>query len=356
MGLFGGFKKKDAEAEKAQTFQSSPAMSQDEILSEVFYGIDPVEGARNNEICDRFVAKGIVDHANHTFDANTLDELSFDEFCHIYSTIGWFVENRAPHLRESAADYKRLLRKKLLARLATMPVYIIYAKVTGLPLVMPDDHFLLYTDRDCARRILETGYDWMEVHELTPESFEAAFREYFCTGYKRVVINGKSSKVNLVDIYQPQPLAEYGNLCVESCIRMIDYKQTEATIMSKAQKEGRRLTEEEMTRLNQRSWAVSISLLEDRLVLPCVEENGEVKISVPTADFSSGRRFITLFTDYSALSRCFKGLTHTATLPNLIRDQYRACKDDPSISGILINPGREEYMLTKEMLLQLPLT
>ncbi len=369
MGLFDIFKKKTAKKEEQETAaspksatapvaESAPssdsATESGDILNEKFQGFAPVTGDRNNEICDKFIAQGIEDYLNNTFDENTLNELNFDEFCHIYNTIGWFVENIAPNMKEKAASYKKFLRKKLLSRLSTFPVYTIYTTVTNLPFVAKDGSLLIYSDKKMAEVTIEnTPLDWLEIHQITPDGFKAAFCEYFCTGYKSVNINGQT-KVKIGDIYEIKPLESYGNICIEACTRMIDYKQTQAMLISKARKEERNLTEDELRHLKQQSYAVSGAVINTSLLLPAEIEDGMPKnISVPFVSFEDGRKFIGLFTDQGAINGYYNKYVSCAAFPDLISDQYKQSKDDPSVSGIIINPGREEYLMTKEMLDQL---
>lgn len=327
---------------------------QNDILNEKFQGFAPVNGVRNNEICDKFIANGIIAYSNNTFDENTLKELTFDEFCHVYSTIGWFAEKIAPNLKGEAISYKMFLRKKLLSRLSTMSVYTIYTIVNNLPYVEQDGSLLLYSNKKMAETTIEnSGFDWLKVYEITPNLFGTAFCEYFCTGYKSVNINGKT-KVKIEDVYKTLPIEQYGNICIESCTRMIDYKQTEAILVSRAKKEMRNLNEDEVKQLSSRSYAASVSLLKNTLLLPAETENGMPKtISVPIVPFADGRKFIGLFTDQGAINGYYKKAISCVAFPNLINDQYNKCREDANISGILINPGREEYMMTKGMLSQL---
>ena len=358
MGFFDKFKKKDKTQQAQQTVASASinhqALHNDDVLNERFQGFAPVNVERSNEICDKFIAKGIVEFSNNTFDITALNELTFDEFCHIYSTIGSFVDKIASNMKENAILYKQFLRKKLLERLSTFPVYTIYATVTNLPLVLKDGSFLLYSNRKLAEATIQNcGLDWVELHEINPENFNSSICEYFCTGYQSVNINGQT-KVKIEDVYETKPLEAYGNTCIESCIRMVDYKQTCAMLIARAKKEKRNLNENEIKQLNQQSYAVSVSLLKSSLLLLAEVENGIPKsIYVPSVSFADGRKFIGLFTDQGAVNGYYQQAMSCVVFPNLICDQYEQCKNDDSISGILINPGREEYMITKEMLKQL---
>ena len=369
MGLFDIFKKKATKKQEqevtstptATPFQTPPEVPTNndtsenyDILNEKFQGFAPVTGDRNNDICSRFIKKGLEDYSNNIFDENSLSELTFDEFCHIYSTIGWFIEKVAPNLKEKATEYKKFLRKKLLSMLSTFPVYAIHTTVTKLPYVAKDGSLLLYSDKQMAEvTIQNTPIDWLEIREIASEEFKAAFCEYFCTGYKSININGQT-KVKIEDVYEIKPLHTYGNICIEACARMIDYKQTQAMIISKARKEERNLTEDELKRLKQQSYSVSGAVINTSLLLPAEIETGTVKnISVPSVSFEDGRKFIGLFTDQGAINRYYNKNVSCVSLPDLVSDQYKQSKDDPSVSGIIINPGREEYLMTKEMLNQL---
>lgn len=351
-------KKKDVPEVKntAKVKEEKPSISEEEaseLLRERFEGFAPIESERYREICNKFVAKGIVDYKNGSFDEAALSELTFDELCLVYNSIGQLIEKTAPHLKGIAALYKKSLRKKLLAKLSTFPVYTVNAKATALPYVENDSSFFLYTNKKLAEAVVSDHVGWLEVSEIAPEHFNALFGEFFCTGYKVVNVNGKT-KVKIDDVYIIKPVSTYGNICVESCGRMIDYKQTLASFLSRARAEKRDLNEPENKQLNRQSYAVSVSLLKDTLLLPAEQENGMLKkIVVPFVNFGDGRKFVGLFTDQGAINRYYRKSVPSAALPDLIRDQYDEIKNDSTVSGIIINPGREEYMMTKDMLNQL---
>ena len=338
--------------------EKRPSISEEasELLRERFEGFAPIESGRNQEICNKFVGKGIINYKNNSFDEAALSELTFDELCLIYNEISQFVEKNASHLihvKESAALYKKFLRKRILERLSTFPVYTVNAKATALPYVENDSSFLLYTNKKLAEAVVSDHVDWLEVSEIAPEHFNAAFCEFFCTGYKVVNVNGQT-KVKIDDVYEIKPIRTYGNICVESCGRMIDYKQTLASLLSRARAEKRDLSESENKRLNQQSYAVSVSLLKNALLVPAEQENGMLKeILVPFVSFGDGRKFVGFFTDQGAINRYYRNPVSSAALPDLIRDLYDKIKNDNTVSGIIINPGREEYMMTKDMLHQL---
>lgn len=329
-------------------------LTDDYILNETFQGISPVTDERNKQICNRFVAQGIIEYSDNRFDDSSLGELSFDEFCHIYSTVGWYANNVTSGITQKAVAYKRFLRKKLLSRLTTFSVYTIYANVNNLPFVLQDGSMLLYTSKEFAiAEISKAGLEWIELHEIKPEEFEIKFCEYICAGFTSVNINRRTI-VGINDVCSGKSLDSFGNVCVESCTRMVDYKQTQAMMISAAKGSGRSLDQEEISILNKQSWGVSQSLLKDNLLVPANMYNGVLKgFSFPSVLFPDGEKFLGLFTDQWAINGYFRKSTPSVSFPDLIKDSYKEIAIDPSIAGILINPGREEYKMTKEMLSQL---
>lgn len=324
------------------------------ILKETFAYVASIPKDRNNEICDKFVAIGIAAFSTHTFDESSLEELSFDELCAVYNNIGWFAEKVMSGIKDNAAAYKRFLRKKLLQRLSSIPVYAVYATVTNLPFVLSGGSMPLYTDKAIAvHQLGNTGVEWLQLHEIVPETFERYFSEYLATGYDHVMING-SAVVKIEDIFPGKSVEAFGNICIESCKRMVDYMLSKALSVSKAKEENRELRQEEIRILNQQSWAASQSLLKDCLLVPADIKDGElIRFSVPCVQFPDGTKYLCLFTDQWAINGFYKRNVSCVSFPGAIKDNYEQIADDPSVGGILINPGREEYQMTKEMLKQL---
>lgn len=147
-------------------------------------------------------------------------------------------------------------------RLSTFPVYTIYATVNNLPFNANGSLFLYSNKKMAEMAIKNSKYDWLEIFEITPEFFNTAFCEYYCTGYQSVNINGQT-KVKIEDVYEVKPIETYGNICVESCAKMIRYKQYQAVAMSNAKGENRDMNESKIKNINQLSYAASVSLLKN---------------------------------------------------------------------------------------------
>ena len=394
MGLFDKLfkKKKDVpEAKKgapevkntAKVKKEKPSISEEEaseLLRERFEGFAPIESERNREICDKFVARGIIDYNKGSFDETALGELTFDELCLIYNAIGQFVEKNAAHLthvKESAALYKKSLRKKLLAMLSTFPVYTINATMINLPYIafpLQVPSLLLYTNRKIAESEvadIHRVYDWVEIFEITPEKFDDVFGEYFCTGYKTVYINGKT-QVKIEDVFNAKSLDEYGHTCVESCSKMIAYKQMQAYIPSAA-KAGLPSPvgpSFEQPYLFSLYHSAAVSLWEDSLYLtaklpaelePLRQQGAPIPVTSLFKDGHFPRLFyhsedgrnnyLCLFTDPWAAQKFYGKEAHVVTLSVTTKSGYHEIADEKTITGILVNPGRENFVLSKDMMI-----
>ena len=363
--MFGFLKKLKKEKVKINTDNSrkinssvqskSKTIPDNDILSEVFPVDGQISRERNNEIYDRFIACGLKEFSERKFDESTLSELTYSELCSVYNNVEWFVTNVSSMYQKEAATYKKSLRKNLIKRVREMPLYVIYADVTELPLALGESQMLIFTSESMASLNiygLNEMFDCLKIVEIQPETHEENFGEYYCAGYEKVIIDGVVT-VDLSELYSVKTQHEYGNVCIESRIRMIDYKQHLARVNYAAKNEKRELRTDEKGQLNNLMRDTIASLLENAFLLPAEVNNGIPKnISVPLIPFPDGTEYIGLFTDQYAINNYYNKAISSIAFPELIKDQYNSIKDDTKISGVLINPGREEFRLEKYILSQ----
>lgn len=355
------------------------------LLQEQFEGLEPVESERSQEICDKFITKGIIAYKKGSFDETALSELTFDELCLVYNKL---AKKTAPFFRESAVSYKSFLRKQLLAKLSTFPIYTINAKVTNTPyafhpsqdpFLLPgeklDLSLLLYTSKTAAElefSAIHKVHDWVEIFEITPENFDDVFGEYFCTGYNTVYINGKTP-VSIEYVYNAKPLDAYGHTCVESCSKMIAYKQMSAYIPSAAKAGISSLAEMiGQPYLFSLCRNAAVSLWEDSLYLaaklpdelePLWQQGAPIPITSLSKDGHFPRMFyhsedgqnnyLCLFTDSWAVQKFYGEEAHVVTLPVTTKSGYHEIADVKPVAGILVNPGREDFVLSKDMMIRI---
>jgi len=322
----------------------------DPVLSDKFMCIGSVDDERNNDICNRFVMGGIEQFADGVFEERFLDELSYDELCHIYNTVAWFVSNAAPYLVNEARNYKRYLKIKIVERLCRINTYTIVSDVTALPFSV-DKALLLFTDEALAERICRgLGKDNLRTCLITPDNFAWFFGKYYCAGFESVKVNVKNA-VPLSDVCPAVGVTDYGLICRDGCAAMIEYKQALADAEFDARTEERPFTAEERTELGRLSLAASEILLNRSLLLPAQTRDGQAgDFVIPVITLEDGRKFVAAFTDADALSSYYNKPVASIAMPELIRSLYRDTFDSEIVKGIIVNPGREAYVLTKNML------
>jgi len=341
----------DAVSEAVQVSAPDPATilkgSDLELFSESFAELAAIDDARNNDICDRFVMGGIVGFGS-SFDPQTLDELDFDEFCHVYNTIEWYVTNIAPESVYGAVAYKRFLRARLLERIRTMTVYTVISAATAMPYTMSDGSMLIFTDETLARRAVEAkGSALLSVYTVTPDIFDATFCEYYCAGYETVKINVKVTAF-VGDIYRVWSDESYGSTCKAACVKMRAYKEMLVSVETRAAAEGRATDADEKKALIKQSVIAAAELIDAKLMLP-VSDDAERNIMIPVVTYGNGK-YVALFTDSYAMCAYYKKSVAGEAMPDLLRDRYNDIANMDSIKGIIVNPGREAFTLTKKML------
>lgn len=357
MGLFDKFHQKNKVQDKTEQRQVNAEPSKDdtpasktalEILKEKFGIVYSISPERNNEICNRFIIKALAEFEITKALPEDIKELSYNDLCGVYNNIEWFVKMTPLASVKVICEYKAKLREELLSRLRKSPLFSIYCISTNRPLKFSNGYFYIFTNSRLAQLNAADDPAGLTVVRITPETFDRVFASYYCTGYTSVKIDGVAI-VSLSDLFPNNDPRKYGKINVDICEQMITYKQTAASYNSSARKNNRELYSWEKEKLSSASWKLANCLLNSELLLPAKSENGSLsEMFVPLVKFADGRKSLGLFTDIFAVSDYYGKPRPTVALPNLIRDQYKNVKND--ISGILINPGREEYMLTKDML------
>lgn len=107
---------------------------------------------------------------------------------------------------------------------------------------------------------------------------------------------------------------------------------------------------EESSEENDLQREINSGLAGARLMTKAGTESGKTTFSILNASFPDGKRWAALFTDHFALERYLNSRSDSVVLPSLLRDTYALTADDGKCEGIIINPGREEYKLTKKTL------
>lgn len=326
-------------------------------LDEEIRPIHPVPDEKRRSLYVSLGMGGIADYADGKLDEAAIDALSFDELCFVYNTIGMLAS--AFRFPEMPKAYKAFLRGKLLARLAQMNTYIFVSPATKLPLLLTGRAFLLLTDREAAvkRGLPAFTEDHAELCEITPEDYADRLAELRCAGCQGVRINF-SDPIQLTDLLPASLSSDSEGACSEACARMIIFRQSQYDYRCRAEAEHRdRLREDELNVLNRCAEAAMTALAHSELILPMKFENDEFHFKVPLVIHPDGSKYVALFTDQWALGRSLGkpangGPTIFGNIPNLLREQYGRLAEQPDVSGIVVNPDRENFTMSREMLEQ----
>lgn len=286
------------------------------------------------------------------------DSLNRDELCTVHNALNGFIDNcvriaGSEDLKDELApifEYKKELRKKILDRMHSMNLYVLNSDLNRLPLFNAEAMYL-FTNKDFAQKQAESSnIAHISLSEIIPDNFDNAFTEYCEAGFKKVIID-MNCCVNINELFEFD--AAQGTSSPEICRTMIVLNQIHDNILSTAKKENRELNQEEMQQISRLSQGIIEALLKAKLILPgdTPSEDGTVKVSIPLANFPDGSKWLAMFTDKSALKRYIQNDdANPVSLPNLLLDQYKNFRNDDTISGILINPGREQFRVPKGVL------
>lgn len=286
------------------------------------------------------------------------DSLSRDELCTVHNALNGFIDNcvklaDSEDLKEELApifEYKKELRKKILESMRSMTLYVLNSDLNRLPLFNAEAMYL-FTNKDFAQKQAEnSNISHISLSEITPDKFDSVFTEYCEAGFTKAIID-MNCCVKISELFEFD--ANEGTSSPEICRTMIVLNQIHDNILNNTKKENRELNQDEMQQISRLSQGIIEALLKTKLILPGgkPDENGGVKVSIPLANFPDGSKWLAMFTDKSALKRYITNEDVTpVSLPNLLLDQYKNFRNDDSISGILINPGREQFRVPKGIL------
>lgn len=334
-----------------QTAEEKPNAEANPIIEMFSVAKDSVTPQRRTEICTRFINNALS--MGEELKADDLRELNYAELCVLYNNFNWFLTNADPKIKEIAQvvidNNKNVVRNSIFARLKSMTLYTLYAKINNLPF-SNNGALYIFTDKAEAEKQIETSeIKYLFVREITPEQFPAAFCEFYCTGYLGVIID-MGTRVPVTDIYTPGEAKEYGVINPSACSKMVFFNQMTAAYTSKAKAENREVTKEENIKIN-KVWAdITETLIRSTLLLPAEKLEEKIRVKVPLTTFSNGTKWVAVFTDQGAVNLFHKKNQTSAGVKDLILTQFKTIKDDDAVTGIIVNPGRESFRIPKEVL------
>lgn len=259
-----------------------------------------------------------------------------------------------PEKEPAPAAVSKPVRSKALKGLPEMTLYTLNTQMNMLPLCK-ETTLYLFTDKTRAEEACSKSEmrEFLRLHEIIPEKLPEAMLEYWACGYEKAVVD-MGAEVELKEIYPDLKEASMGSVLPKTRNAMILFNQTRAINILKANRDQRRMTEQEVTRLNLLGSAIFLDLQRSSLLLPTEKVDGKVRIVTPVAKFPDGSKWLAVFTDWAAVCAYITSPNvGSIVLPGLIQDQAKTVAENPELMGVLVNPGREEFRLTRENLMSI---
>lgn len=337
--------------EKTEESPKKPSDEAKPIIEMFTVAKDSVTPERRAEICTRFINNAL--QMGEELKSEDLRELNYAELCVLYNNFNWFLTNADPKIKEIAQvvieNNKKVVRTAIFTSLRQMTLYTLYARISNLPF-SNNGALYIFTDKaEAEKQIEKSEIKYLVLREISTEQFNAAFCEFYCTGYTEVIID-MGTRVAITDVYTPGEAKEYGIINPSACSKMVFFNQMTAMYQEKAKAESREISAEENRNIN-KVWAdITETLIRSTLLLPADKEEDKIKVKVPLTTFTNGTKWIAVFTDQGAVNLFHKKLQTSATVKDLILTQFKTIKDDPNVTGIIVNPARESFRIPKEVL------
>lgn len=237
---------------------------------------------------------------------------------------------------------KNMPSKNILNQFCKANVYIIYTNATMLPVCFMDrlsayDSFekaIIAIDKYIANDELKKHF---YVQQIKPERLVAELKKYNCSGYGSLVINNESL-VKFSDLPVYKKNEDYGNVCPEACNYMISFKEQLLAIECDEKTTGNARTVKDQHKLNALFEETVRILDQSTLLLP------EVQFRKMTFE---NKEVVMVFTDQFAID-AYKNMSSIKFRKTTIDELYCIIEKDESISGIIVNPGREDFRMKKQ--------
>lgn len=326
-----------------------------DLYKSVFLLSEPISREKFQSLYALYIGSRFIDDEH---EPESIDGLTRDELCVVHNSLNSFIDNCVKMAGdEDLSDelkpvfgYKKELRAEILKHTKAATLYVLISDLNNVPLLNAEAMYI-FTNREFAERQLEaSGIKNASLSEITPDNFDRAFTEYCEIGFNKAIID-MNCCINISEIFEFN--VESSPCLPEACRTMIVLNQIHSNALNTAKKENRELNSDEIRQISALSQGITEALIKAKLILPGekLAENDNVKISIPVVSFADDSKWIAMFTDKSALMRYIqKQDVIPVALPNLLLEQYKNIRNDEKISGIIINPGREQFRITKAVL------
>lgn len=227
-------------------------------------------------------------------------------------------------------------------------LYVIYCTSNNLPYSDAKRRVFMFTDPAKAKAVTPM----LAVKEIEATTLSAHLDEYYVCGYTNVAMDDRPA-IPMKICHKKRPESEYGKLNQELRMSMICYNELRSIARLRTKGDLSKLEPKVQTSLINQSHSILKTLTEATLYLPAEPDPTDIhKISfkAPVIELG-GKNWLALFTDKFAAG-AFDGKFTKACVAKkkLLMDYVNRVKDVDELEGIIINPGKESFAITKDII------
>ncbi len=306
----------------------------------------PLTQERILEIIYKFIADTMKKHILP--DEQELDRLTCTELITLISSTNSYVEKVMVGIETHfSKSVKYCFLKAIKKKLENDNVYVLWSSMINLPFLYGGNFPLIYTNKAKADESAEYFTELFKEEKIIISVKEYGNKAEMWNliaicGMNKILIDGGNIVFELKQFYDA-PYSEFGNICPDLAFILHQYKVILKTNGYGANANKFECIQELITenlKFSKMLMAVNFeggsSLFEEGTI-----------VNMPLVTMSDGTKMQPLFTDQLAINNYFKSTNQSSVSGETVSMVYKLIEINNSISGIIINPGREEFILTK---------
>lgn len=206
------------------------------------------------------------------------------------------------------------------------------------------DRFPLFTKREYAELAIadidveNELKNWLVVTEINPSDFNDVLSAYYLAGYRNVIIN-RSITAGIEKICALKDRSFYGVFNPDICNSMICLQEMQLSSIFENQKyydEKVKFLKSEILQM----------LGNAALIIQSENQDDVASVKNTYVTYQGGGKWLGVFTDVLALNVYTKNLCKHSKVR--LSDVFNEMKKDDTLSGIVVNPGRENFLIERK--------
>lgn len=228
-------------------------------------------------------------------------------------------------------------------------IYIMYCSANNLPFSDARNRVFIFTDRDAAKE----APPLTKVVKLNGLQLASFLEEYYVCGYTNVMVND-NAPVEIEKVVKTRPEEEYGILNRDLRAQMIRYNELRATALLQSGGDAEKLSDDIINAILGYTTGILRNLMDAELALPTTtvdDDKSKIRFGAPIVDLKDQGKWLALFTDSLAAGAYVnKRSVPVVHKKKLLVDYLDETLNSDELDGIMINPGRESFTITKDMI------